>query len=595
MIGFAVFDRDLCFVEINQALADINGLSIEEHLGKRVNEIVERPSEIGLRALRAVLRTGEPVASVPISIERTAGQRKHFVCTYVPIKNDGDVTGVAVLVFDTTEERDRDLWLTQLAANFGFVDLPTSVATWQWYLEKDEAEWSIEHYRLLDQDPASFSPSFRTWLDLVHPDDRDRLAAEMAATIDQPEPRIHIEYRFIRPNGQVRWIAALGKAVAPGAPGVAPALAGLSIDITERKEAQLQLEASEAQYRLLTEMSPELLWSCTPDGKNDFLSRQWVEFTGVPAEEQRGFGWLQTLHPDDHAAVNEKWKISYTTGAPYDLEFRIRRRDGVYRWFKTRARALRDRNGIITKWVGLSADIEDQKRIEDSLRLANENLNHFAYAVSHDLQEPLRTVAAYTQLLERRSGDALPESARALTGQIVDGAKRMQFLIRDLLAYAEASQEGPREAQPIDTARLMEDVQGALQGIIAETGARIDTHGLPVVEGSRIHLFQLFQNLVGNAIKYRSAAPPQVVVSARRVDPFWEFSVQDNGLGIDPAYREKIFRVFQRLHGREIAGTGMGLAICQRIVENHGGRIWVDSAPGQGSTFRFTILCRRDT
>jgi light-regulated signal transduction histidine kinase (bacteriophytochrome) len=246
--------------------------------------------------------------------------------------------------------------------------------------------------------------------------------------------------------------------------------------------------------------------------------------------------------------------------------------------------------------IAIFDDITERKHAEAALRQAHEELKRsnaelaqFAYVASHDLQEPLRMVSSYTQLLVRRYGDKLDGNAQEFMAYIVDGAARMKQLIEDLLAYSRVgtrSKEFHRVAVEAPLCRAINNLRASVE----EAGASITYDALPTVEGDELQLSQLFQNLIGNALKFRSASVPRIHVFAKEADHEWEFAVQDNGLGIEPAYFERIFMVFQRLHNKgEYPGTGIGLAICKKVVERHGGRIWVESQLGEGSSFRFTL------
>ncbi|AEH37591.1 PAS domain-containing sensor histidine kinase [Halopiger xanaduensis] len=223
------------------------------------------------------------------------------------------------------------------------------------------------------------------------------------------------------------------------------------------------------------------------------------------------------------------------------------------------------------------------------LEESNERLEQFAYAASHDLQEPLRMVSSYLQLVEDRYVDELDEDAEEFIEFAVDGAERMREMIDGLLAYSRIDSQGD-PFEPVDLDDVLEDVLTDLQVKIEDTDAEITTESLPTVEGDDSQLRQLFQNLLSNALEYSGDEPPRVHVAVERNRRTWEISVEDEGIGIDPDETDRVFRVFQRLHSRdEYPGTGIGLALCRRIVERHGGRIWVDSEPGEGSTFAFTI------
>jgi PAS domain S-box-containing protein len=240
---------------------------------------------------------------------------------------------------------------------------------------------------------------------------------------------------------------------------------------------------------------------------------------------------------------------------------------------------------VTERWA---ARAQLQQRVEDLAR-SNQELEQFAYIASHDLSEPLRMVASYTQLLQRRYGASLDGDGQEFMGFIIDGARRMKGLIDDLLAYSRAGRPG-RKAREIDLNQVLDDVLKNLERLIADKSAQVERVELPMVNGDKTSLTQLLQNLVGNALKFNTGTAPQVRIGVTSSDDVWTFSVTDNGLGIAPKYFERIFIIFQRLNAREkYEGTGMGLAICKKIVEAHGGRIWVESQPGMGSSFFFTL------
>ena len=226
----------------------------------------------------------------------------------------------------------------------------------------------------------------------------------------------------------------------------------------------------------------------------------------------------------------------------------------------------------------------------EALRQSNHDLNQFAYAASHDLQEPLRLVALYSQMLQKKYGGQLGPQADQYISFVINGAHRMEALLKDLLAYSQVgSSGGEGPTGPVACADVLREVLFNLKASVDQNGAIVTWNGLPTVQAHQIRLVQLFQNLVGNAIKYHRSDPPTILVEAKRRGAEWLFSVKDNGIGIKPEYAQQVFGIFKRLHGNTYPGTGIGLAICQRIVESYGGRIWVESTPGEGSIFYFTL------
>jgi PAS domain S-box-containing protein len=357
----------------------------------------------------------------------------------------------------------------------------------------------------------------------------------------------------------------------------------------DREAALHEVESERHRFEFLAESVPQKIFTARPSGYTDYLNRQWADFTGLPAETLLGTGWAQFIHPDDLDATVQLWKQSVETGQPFLFEHRFRSAAGKYCWHLTRIHPMRDAGGHISMWIGASTDIHDQKEKEQALRRANDDLQQFAYSASHDLQEPIRNVAVYSEIVMRRYRDKLDSEGRMFLSFLQEGGRRLATLVDDLLAYTRASMVELKVA-PVDSAAVLEDSLVSLAEAVRESHAQITHDPLPRILMGEAHLQQVFQNLIGNALKYRNSEPVRIHVSASARGSMWHFSVQDNGIGIDPQYKEKIFGVFKRLHhDQKYAGTGIGLAICQRVVERYGGRIWVESQPGQGSTFFFSV------
>jgi PAS domain S-box-containing protein len=355
-----------------------------------------------------------------------------------------------------------------------------------------------------------------------------------------------------------------------------------------------ELHKSEETLRQLANSMPQMVWTARHDGRLDYYNARWVEFTGFGEEMYGGIEkWAPLLHSDDLKQCYDAWAISVQTGEEYRMEHRLwDKRSNRYCWYLGRAVAIRNEDGRLIKWIGTCTDIDEQKRSEEDLRKANQTLEQFAFAASHDLQEPLRNIAIYTQLLKKCYGNGLNEEAGMFMSNISSGALRMSRLLSDLLEYTQISGSNCEPALPVNTETALAKALANLARAIQESGATVTHDALPFVFVNEVHVEQLLQNLVGNSIKYRrDECPPAVHISAWKEDTQWHFTVRDNGIGIEAAYKDQIFGVFKRLHvtGEKYSGNGIGLAICQRIVENYEGRIWVESELGVGSTFHFTI------
>ena len=370
-------------------------------------------------------------------------------------------------------------------------------------------------------------------------------------------------------------------------------------DNSVRKAAEKHLAQLEGRYRGLLEAAPDAMVVVNEVGEIVLLNVQAEKQFGYRRDELLGQkvtniipeGFAERLIADDLRSAEEALAQQIGTG----IELIARRKDGREFPIELMLSPLRNAEEILVTAairnisVRKAADSSLLQKIQE-LNRSNEELAQFAYIASHDLQEPLRMVASYTQLLSRRYKGKLDADADEFIAFAMDGANRMQRLIQDLLAYSRVGTKG-KDLLETSSEDALRQALVNLRGAIEDSGALVTHDPLPTVLADEMQLIQLFQNLVGNAIKYQKPGIPQVHVSAARNDgKKWNFSVKDNGLGIDPQYFEKIFGMFQRLHKRdEFSGTGIGLAISKKIVERHGGSISVESQPGQGSTFRFAL------
>jgi PAS domain S-box-containing protein len=421
-----------------------------------------------------------------------------------------------------------------------------------------------------------------------------------------------------------------------------PSPEGVSVffqDITPQKLAEIALEKSERRYRSLAVATSQAIWITNANGEVVEDIPSWRTLTGQSKEKVKGWGWLHAIHPEDRERTLKVWIQALERKGMYQIEHRLQFADGSYRFFAALAVPVLDGNNQIQEWVGSHTDITEEQtalrdrnhaqlavhqatqeleikvqvrtaelqKLNEELKRSNKELEQFAYVASHDLQEPLRAVTGYTQLLEKEYQNRLDESAQEYFAYIIDGAKRMQELIQDLLVYSRIGTRG-QEFALVDCNVALSLALSNLHIAIAQSKAIITHDPLPKLLADKTQIVQLFQNLIGNAIKFCRQEPPQIHIGVllRKKEEAeelltpnsqlptprseWLIWVQDNGIGIKPQYLERIFEVFRRLHTRrEFPGTGIGLAICKKIVERHGGRIWAESKPGVGTVIFLTL------
>jgi PAS domain S-box-containing protein len=427
------------------------------------------------------------------------------------------------------------------------------------------------------------------YLDLLHPDDRERalaVQAELGAgRTERPELGVRLQT-----SGGARWI--LFNAVYAADERLLY-LSGK--DVSEREEQAIL----DARYRALVANLPDTVVTLfDPDLRLVVVEGAQLARRGLDSETYGGRPLAETMPSQQFARIAPLYRAALE-GEPQSFDIDTPDGDVTYR---VQVVPLHDEGGRLLGGLSVSRDVTELRRQQrtmatrtDELERSNAELAQFAYVASHDLSEPLRMISSYLQLLRRRYHGRLDEDADAFIDYAIDGAVRMRTLIEDLLAYSHAGRS-ERPAETVDTARLVAEVAGTVRALPSEQPPVIEWGELPVVRGDSAQLLQLFQNLVGNGVKF--VAPgvrPRVEIHAVRDGDAWTFAVEDNGIGIEPRYAERVFGMFQRLHTRdEFEGTGIGLAIARKVVERHGGRIWAAPGAGGGSCFTFTLPVREE-
>ncbi len=432
-------------------------------------------------------------------------------------------------------------------------------------------------------------------LDIIYEEDREIALEYWKLLVNGSVNKIYKEKRFVKKDKKITWVRITLNIMKISASE--NIVFGLVEDLDSQKKSEKALIESEEKFRAVYESSPMGILITKSPGIIYDLNPAFAEMMGYNEEELKGKNLLDITHASDYQKT-KKWleKIFNREIQTYITEKKYVRKDGTAFWAKAVVSTMNDiTDEIVT--VAIIENIEKKKKTEDALEQKNreltqinQELEHFAYVASHDLQEPLRTITSFIQILDKRYIHKLDEDAQQFMGFVVEGAKRMQTLIHDLLEYSRINRFNTGY-EKIDLNEIFNTINRVLKDKIESHDALVLSENLPVVYGNRLQLTQVFQNLVDNAIKFKAKKrKPEIIISVNDLGDKWELIFKDNGIGISQEYFQRIFVIFQRLHTHEeYTGTGIGLAICKKIIERHGGEIWVDSKPGKGTAFHLSI------
>ncbi|MDP4224422.1 MAG: PAS domain S-box protein [Bacteroidota bacterium] len=432
---------------------------------------------------------------------------------------------------------------------------------------------------------------------LTHPDDLELNLAGLSRLIEGEIKSFRMEKRYIRKNGEIIWVD-MSTAPVMDKYGKIEYLVTHIQDINKRKKVQTELEASREKLEIALDSGHIGIWQRNLKNEEVIWDERMEKIFGIAPGSfgKTNKAFEELINEEDIPHFRNAVSYSLETGSLMETVFRVRPGDGNSKYISTKALVNKNESGSPVSLTGVCFDVTAMKRgaesaivkLNEELLRSNKELESFAYVASHDLQEPLRMISSFTQMLEKQYGDKLDQNAREYIKYAVDGAKRMYDLINGLLAYSRIQTKG-KEFQQVNMADVLEKVKRNLRLLITEKNAVITANDLPVVFADESQMIQLVQNLVENGIKF-SMDKPRIHIESRNMSDNYIFSVKDRGIGIEAQYFDRIFKIFQRLMPKdEYEGTGIGLAICRRIVERHNGRIWVESKPGKGSTFFFTI------
>ena len=595
--GILVYDRELKVVSCNAAAERVIGLPLDRLVGKPgftslLPCVREDGEPLGQeeRPTRITVRTGQPLTGQVIGIRRPDGRTSWLEVNTAFLRRSGEAEhyGVVSTLSDITARREAEENLRRFRlAMDSSADIIVLIDRERMrYVDVNATACRLLGYsrqEFLALGPQDLLPISRRDLERSY----DALSADATLT-----GSIRSHYRCkdgsLLPFESTRQVLLSGKQ---------RMIVAVSRDIRDRIAADAALRESEERFRLTFELAASGIAHVGLDGRFLLANQSLCEILRYSKDELVGRSVKEISHPDDRDVTDtERLRVRRGEADAVRLEKRYLRKDGSTVWVDLAIAVVHDAAGKPAYEIAIFDDITERKlaeaalhRAHEELKRSNAELAQFAYVASHDLQEPLRMVSSYTQLLARRYGDKLDADGREFMAYVVDGAARMKQLIEDLLAYSRVGTRG-RELRRVPVEAPLRRAIMNLKSAIDESGASVSFDALPTLEADEMQLAQLFQNLIGNALKFRSASVPRIQISAKEKEAEWEFAVADNGIGIEPEYFERIFMVFQRLHNKgEYPGTGIGLAICKKVVERHGGRIWVESRPGEGTTFHFTL------
>ena len=601
-VAYHELDQEGIVRRVNRAECELLGVEAGAMLGRPIFEFISQGEQsAGREALKLKLSGQQSIAPFLREYVRSDGRQLTLQVYDVLVRDQKDVvTGIRSAMIDVTVHKETMDALREREATLQAVCSSAVDALVMIDGEGRTLLWNPAAERMFGYTAAEMLG--QPVHDLLAPDDlRQRFLANFPAFQKTGQGAAIgkvVELTARRKDGSE---FPIDLSVATVKKGQEWHAVGVIREITERKRAEEELRAKEELLSESQSIAHLGSWDWTMEGSTSVMlwTPETYRLFGVsPDTFVLSSETFQTLiHPDDRAAM-QAWMSACLAGqGPPDLEFRVTLQDGSVRYINGRGHLVpQDAAKKSIRMVGVAQDITERKLAEaallqrtEELARSNTELVQFAYVASHDLQEPLRMVSSYVQLLARRYAGKLDSDADEFIAFAVDGAKRMQNMINDLLAFSRVTTKG-HEFKPVEADAALKLALANLKVAIEESQASVTFDPLPVVNADSAQLTQLFQNLIGNAIKFRRKEPPQVHVSVEKRAKDWEFSVRDNGIGIEPQHLERIFVIFQRLHtAAQFPGTGIGLAICKKIAERHGGNLWVSSQPGVGSTFHFTI------
>lgn len=518
--------------------------------------------------------------------------------------------------------REKIKELSDKDERFRMVAKATNDTFWDWNLA-DSSMWWSDNFTLVFGYEATADTRHRTfWIEHVHPDDRERVKESIFGAINKYNEQWSAEYRFEKAGGSYAEILDRGY-ILKNEQGTPYRMLGSMLDVTSLKRAEAEISNSVSQKDFLAQAMPLSVWTASPDGKITFLNQQFARYTGIEVGELMHVDWKTIVHPDDLVQLTASWQTALINQTDFAVEVRVKRKDDAYRWQLVRAKARIETDNQLAFWVGTNTDIHAQKMATETmeqqvkertqalqftnrqLEESNHELQQYAYIASHDLKEPVRKINMFGNILKTKYLQNHDEKINDYMDRIINSSTRMMRLIDDLLNFSNLSLSVLFE--PIDLNKTLQDILSDLELSIQEKNAQVQVDELPVINAVPAQMRQVFQNLISNALKFsKPDLQPQIRVWAEFSEellldsppvasgPYCRIFVQDNGIGFNEIYLNKIFTLFQRLHSREFEGTGIGLAVVQKIIIKHNGLISARSRENEGATFIVVLPVKQE-